>query len=343
MAVKIAINGFGRIGRLAFRRGVDTGDFEVVAINDLSSAKNLAYLLKYDSAHKQFKGHTIEADDKNIIFDGRKIPVIGEKDPNNIKWSEYGAELVLECTGRFKGKADAGVHISVGGVKGVVISAPADAETPTFVYGVNDEKLTKDMTVISGASCTTNCLAPVMKVLEEKFGVEGGFMTTVHAYTNDQTTLDLVKEKDFRRGRASATNIIPTTTGAAKALHLVIPELKGKLQGGAIRVPVNDGSLVDLTLTLKKDVTKEEINAAMKEASETYLKDVLGYTEEPIVSSDIIGLENGSLFDATQTVVLTNPDGKQYVKVVSWYDNEYSYTCQYVRMAKKLAEVLNLK
>ena len=343
MAVKIAINGFGRIGRLAFRRGVETGDFEVVAINDLSSAKNLAYLLKYDSAHKQFKGHTIEADDKNIIFDGRKIPVIGEKDPNNIKWSEYGAELVLECTGRFKGKADAGVHINVGGAKGVVISAPADAETPTFVYGVNDNILTSDMTVISGASCTTNCLAPVMKVLEEKFGVEGGFMTTVHAYTNDQTTLDLVKEKDFRRGRASATNIIPTTTGAAKALHLVIPALKGKLQGGAIRVPVNDGSLVDLTLTLKTDVTKEEINAAMKEASETYLKDVLGYTEEPIVSSDIIGLENGSLFDATQTVVLTNPDGKQYVKVVSWYDNEYSYTCQFVRMAKKLAEVLNLK
>ena len=343
MAVKIAINGFGRIGRLAFRRGVETGDFEVVAINDLSSAKNLAYLLKYDSAHNQFKGHTIEADDKNIIFDGRKIPVIGEKDPNNIKWSEYGAELVLECTGRFKGKADAGVHINVGGAKGVVISAPADAETPTFVYGVNDNILTSDMTVISGASCTTNCLAPVMKVLEEKFGVEGGFMTTVHAYTNDQTTLDLVKEKDFRRGRASATNIIPTTTGAAKALHLVIPALKGKLQGGAIRVPVNDGSLVDLTLTLKTQVTKEEINAAMKEASETYLKDVLGYTEEPIVSSDIIGLENGSLFDATQTVVLTNPDGKQYVKVVSWYDNEYSYTCQFVRMAKKLAEVLNLK
>ena len=343
MAVKIAINGFGRIGRLAFRRGVDTGDFEVVAINDLSSAKNLAYLLKYDSAHKQFKGHTIEADDKNIIFDGRKIPVIGEKDPNNIKWSEYGAELVLECTGRFKGKADAGVHISVGGVKGVVISAPADAETPTFVYGVNDNILTKDMTVISGASCTTNCLAPVMKVLEDNFGVEGGFMTTVHAYTNDQTTLDLVKEKDFRRGRASASNIIPTTTGAAKALHLVIPSLKGKLQGGAIRVPVIDGSLVDLTLTLKKEVTKEEINAAMKKASETTLKDVLGYTDEPIVSSDIIGLENGSLFDATQTVVLTNPDGKQYVKVVSWYDNEYSYTCQYIRMAKKLAEVLNLK
>ena len=343
MAVKIAINGFGRIGRLAFRRGVETGEFEVVAINDLSSAKNLAYLLKYDSAQKQFKGHTIEADEKNIIFDGRKIPVIGEKDPNNIKWSEYGAELVLECTGRFRGKSDASVHINVGGVKGVVISAPADSETPTFVYGVNDNLLTKDMTVISGASCTTNCLAPVMKVLEDNFGVEGGFMTTVHAYTNDQTTLDLVKEKDFRRGRASAANIIPTSTGAAKALHLVIPELKGKLQGGAIRVPVIDGSLVDLTLTLKKEVTKEEINAAMKKASETTLKDVLGYTEEPIVSSDIIGLENGSLFDATQTVVLTNPEGKQYVKVVAWYDNEFSYTCQYIRIANKLAEVLNLK
>ena len=342
MAIKIAINGFGRIGRLAFRRGVETGEFEIVAINDLSSAKNLAYLLKYDSAQKVFKGHTIDSDEKNIIFDGRKIPVIGEKDPNNINWSSYGADLVLECTGRFKGKADAGVHVSVGGVKGVVISAPADKETPTFVYGVNDEELTNDMTVISGASCTTNCLAPVMKVLEEKFGVEGGFMTTVHAYTNDQTTLDLVKEKDFRRGRASATNIVPTSTGAAKALHLVLPSLKGKLQGGALRVPVLDGSLVDLTLTLNTKVTKEEINAAMKEASETYLKDVLGYTEDLVVSSDIIGITNGSLFDATQTVVLDLPNGKQFVKVVSWYDNEYSYTCQFMRIAKKLAEVLNV-
>ena len=342
MTIKIAINGFGRIGRLAFRRGVETGEFEVVAINDLSSAQNLAYLLKYDSAQKIFKGHTIESDDKNIIFDGRKIPVIGEKDPNNINWSSYGADMVLECTGRFKGKADAGVHINVGGVKGVVISAPADKETPTFVYGVNDNELTKDMTVISGASCTTNCLAPVMKVLEEKFGVEGGFMTTVHAYTNDQTTLDLVKEKDFRRGRASAANIVPTSTGAAKALHLVLPSLKGKLQGGALRVPVIDGSLVDLTLTLNTKVTKEEINSAMKEASETYLKDVLGYTEDLVVSGDIIGITNGSLFDATQTVVMDLPNGKQFVKVVAWYDNEYSYTCQYMRIAKKMAEVLNI-
>ena len=342
MTIKVAINGFGRIGRLAFRRGVETGEFEVVAINDLSSAKNLAYLLKYDSAQKIFKGHEIDSDEKNIIFDGRKIPVIGEKDPNNINWSSYGADMVLECTGRFKGKADAGVHISVGGVKGVVISAPADKETPTFVYGVNDKELTKDMTVISGASCTTNCLAPVMKVLEEKFGVEGGFMTTVHAYTNDQTTLDLVKEKDFRRGRASAANIVPTSTGAAKALHLVLPSLKGKLQGGALRVPVIDGSLVDLTLTLNTKVTKEEINAAMKEASETYLKDVLGYTEDLVVSGDIIGITNGSLFDATQTVVMDLPNGKQFVKVVAWYDNEYSYTCQYMRIAKKMAEVLNI-
>lgn len=337
MAIKVAINGFGRIGRLAFRRGVDTGEFEVVAINDLASAKNLAYLLKYDSAQKVFKDHTIEADEKNIIFDGRKIPVIGEKDPNNIKWSDYGVELVLECTGRFKGKEDAGVHIKVGGAKAVVISAPADKETPTFVYGVNDNELTSDMTVISGASCTTNCLAPVMKVMEEKFGVKGGFMTTVHAYTNDQTTLDLVKEKDFRRGRASAANIIPTSTGAAKALHLVLPSLKGKMQGGALRVPVIDGSLVDLTLTLEKKVTKEEINAAMKEASETYLKDVLGYTEDLVVSSDIIGITYGSLFDATQTVVMDLPNGEQLVKIVSWYDNEYSYTCQYVRIANKLA------
>lgn len=343
MAIRVAINGFGRIGRLAFRRGVDTGEFEVVAINDLASAKNLAYLLKYDSAQKVFRDHTIDADDKNIIFDGRKIPVIGEKDPNNIKWSDYGADIVLECTGRFKGKEDAGVHIKVGGAKGVVISAPADKETPTFVYGVNDKELTEDMNVISGASCTTNCLAPVMKVIEEKFGVKGGFMTTVHAYTNDQTTLDLVKEKDFRRGRASAANIVPTSTGAAKALHLVLPSLKGKLQGGAIRVPVIDGSLVDLTLTLNTKVTKETINAAMKEASETYLKDVLGYTEDPVVSSDIIGITYGSLFDATQTVVLDLPNGEQLVKIVSWYDNEYSYTCQYMRMARKLAETMNIK
>ncbi len=342
MSLKVAINGFGRIGRLAFRRMIEDGEFEIVAINDLSSAANLAYLLKYDTSHREFKNHSIEAVEGAIVFDGKNIPIIGQKDPSLIKWSEYGAQMVLECTGRFKGLKDASVHIDVGGVKGVVISAPADAETPTFVYGVNDNLLTSDMSVISGASCTTNCLAPMMKVLEDKFGVEGGFMTTVHAYTNDQTSLDLVKEKDFRRGRACAANIVPSSTGAAKALHLVIPSLKGKLQGGAIRVPVTDGSLVDMTLTLKKEVTAEEINASMKEASETYLKGVLGYTSDPIVSSDILGRTEGGIFDDTQTKILTTPDGKQFVKVVCWYDNEYSYTCQYIRLAKKFAKVLGL-
>ena len=340
--IKVAINGFGRIGRLAFRRMLEDGDFEVVAINDLSSAANLAYLLKYDTNHRELRGHEISSKEGAIIFDGKEIPIIGQKDPSLIRWADYGAEMVLECTGRFKGQADAMVHITAGGVKGVVISAPADKETPTFVYGVNDELLTKDMKVISGASCTTNCLAPVMKVLEEKFGVVGGFMTTVHAYTNDQTSLDLVKEKDFRRGRACAANIVPSSTGAAKALHLVLPSLKGKIDGGAIRVPVTDGSLVDLSLVLGKEVDKDMINNAMKEASETYLKDVLGYTEDPIVSSDILGRTEGSIFDATQTKIFTTPDGRQFVKVVTWYDNEYSYTCQYIRLAKKFAKELGL-
>ena len=343
MKIKVAINGFGRIGRLAFRRMIEDGDFEIVAINDLSSAKNLAYLLKYDSAHRTLRNHEVTSEDNNIVFDGVKIPVIGQRDPNLIKWSDYGTDIVLECTGRFRGYEDAKVHVEVGGAKGVVISAPADKSTPTFVYGVNSDKLTADMKVISGASCTTNCLAPVMKVLEDKLGVEGGFMTTVHAYTNDQTSLDLVKEKDFRRGRACAANIVPSTTGAAKAISLVIPSLAGRLNGGAIRVPVVDGSLVDLSLTLKTKTTKEEINNLLKEASETYLKDVLGYTEDPIVSSDILGITNGSLFDATQTMIMDLPEGKQLVKVVSWYDNEYSYTCQFIRLAKEYAHLLGVK
>ena len=343
MKIKVAINGFGRIGRLAFRRMVEDGDFEIVAINDLSSAKNLAYLLKYDSAHRTLRNHEVTSEDNNIVFDGVKIPVIGQRDPNLIKWSDYGTDIVLECTGRFRGYEDAKVHVEVGGAKGVVISAPADKSTPTFVYGVNSKGLTSEMKVISGASCTTNCLAPVMKVLEDKLGVEGGFMTTVHAYTNDQTSLDLVKEKDFRRGRACAANIVPSTTGAAKAISLVIPSLAGRLNGGAIRVPVVDGSLVDLSLTLRTKTTKEEINNLMKEASETYLKDVLGYTEDPIVSSDILGITNGSLFDATQTMIMDLPEGKQLVKVVSWYDNEYSYTCQFIRLAKEYAHLLGVK
>ncbi len=344
MAIKLAINGFGRIGRLSFRRAVETGEFEVVAINDLTDAATLVYLLKYDTTHRRFGGDDLKLaeDGKGLIYKGKYIPVLGQPDPNLIKWSDYGVDIVLECTGRFKGKADAAVHVDVGGAKGVIISAPADAETPTFVYGVNDKQLTKDMKVISGASCTTNCLAPVVKVLHDEIGIEGGFMTTVHAYTNDQTTLDLVKKGDLRRGRAAAANIVPSSTGAAKAIHLVIPALKGRLQGGALRVPVIDGSLVDLSLTLAKPTSDKDINAIMKKAAQGSLKDVLAYTEDHIVSSDVIGAVEGSIFDATQTKVFATPEGKQLVKVVAWYDNEYSYTCQYIRLAKAYADVLGI-
>jgi glyceraldehyde 3-phosphate dehydrogenase len=351
MSIKLAINGFGRIGRLAFRRAYDEGGFEVVAINDLVDAATLAYLLKYDTAHKTWNvdeiGSEVKKDEagnivvNNLIFRGKKIPVLGKKDPHELKWGEYHVDIVLECTGRFKGSADAHVHID-NGAKGVIISAPSDKETPTFVYGVNSDKLTKEMEIVSGASCTTNCLAPVCKVLVEKFGIKAGYMTTVHAYTNDQTTLDLAKG-NLRRGRAAAANIVPTTTGAAKAINLVIPELEGRMRGGALRVPVIDGSLVDLSLVLGKEVTAEEINAAMKEASETYLKGVLGYTEDEIVSSDILGRTEGSIFDATQTTVFKSPEGLQLVKVVSWYDNEYSYTCQFMRLAKHMGKVLGVK
>ncbi len=346
MAIKVAINGFGRIGRLSFRRMVEVGGFDVVAINDLTDAKTLTYLLKYDTTHGRFAGGTIDtsSDGKAIVFNGKAIPVLGQADPNLIKWSDFGADIVLECTGRFKGKEDAKVHVVVGKAKGVVISAPADAETPTYVYGVNEKTLTKDMQVVSGASCTTNCLAPLVKVLNDAYGIDTGFMTTVHAYTNDQTTLDLVKKGDNRRGRAAAANIVPSSTGAAKALHLVIPEVKGRLNGGAFRVPVIDGSLVDLTVTLKKPVKDEaEVNALFKKAAATFLKNVLEYTEDEIVSSDIIGSTFGSIFDATQTKLITNADGKQLLKVVSWYDNEYSYTSQYIRLVEQYASVLGLK
>ncbi|MCQ2742879.1 MAG: type I glyceraldehyde-3-phosphate dehydrogenase [Bacilli bacterium] len=348
MSIKLAINGFGRIGRLAFRRAYEEGDFEVVAINDLVDAKTLAYLLKYDTTHRGWMqdeiSYELEKDEagnitkNNLVFKGKAIPVLGKKDPRDLKWGEYGVDIVLECTGRLKSKADGQVHLD-NGAKGVIISAPSsDKEIPTYVYGVNSNKLTADQKIISGASCTTNCLAPVMSVLMQ-FGVKGGFMTTVHAYTNDQTILDLAKG-NLRRGRAAAGNIVPTTTGAAKAINLVIPELKGRLMGGAIRVPVTDGSLVDLSLLLDKKVTPAEVNAAMKEAANGNLKGVLGYTEDEIVSSDILGNTNGSIFDATQTMIYDDPDGQQYVKVVSWYDNEYSFTCQYVRLARVYAKVL---
>src|SRR5574344_2527215 len=341
--IKVAINGFGRIGKLAFRRCVQSGKFEVVAINDLVDAKTLSYLLKYDTTHGHFMMDKIGYDEaKNaIIFDGKEIPILNKKDPHELNWGDYGVDIVLECTGRFKGKADAQVHID-NGAKGVVISAPSDKDTPTFVYGVNTDEMTKDMTIVSGASCTTNCLAPVCKVIEDKWGIDAGYMTTVHAYTNDQTILDLAKG-NLRRGRAAAANIVPTSTGAAKAIGLVIPALNGRLMGGAIRVPVIDGSLVDLSLLLNKEVTPEEVNAAMKEASQGSLKEVLGYTEDPIVSSDILRNTHGSLFDATQTMIYKDPDGTQYVKVVSWYDNEYSFTCQYVRLAAEYGKVIGCK
>jgi glyceraldehyde 3-phosphate dehydrogenase len=352
MSIKLAINGFGRIGRLAFRRAYEEGGFEVVAINDLVDANTLAYLLKYDTTHRGWMRDEISSEVvkdelgnitvNNLIFKGKKIPVLGKKDPKDLKWGEFHVDIVLECTGRLKSKADGQVHLD-NGAKGVIISAPSsDKEIPTFVYGVNTNKLTADMKVISGASCTTNCLAPVMKVLLDNFGVKGGFMTTVHAYTNDQTILDLAY-KDMRRGRAAAANIVPTTTGAAKAINLVIPELKGRLMGGAIRVPVTDGSLVDLSLILGKPCTPDEVNAAMKKASEGALKGVLAYNTDPIVSSDILGETHGSIFDATQTMIYTDPDGVQYTKVVSWYDNEYSFTCQYIRLAREYGKVLGCK
>ncbi len=350
MSIKLAINGFGRIGRLSFRRAYEEGGFEVVAINDLVDAKTLSYLLKYDTTqgswHKDEISYEVEKDENgkiiknNIIFQGKAIPVLGQKDPHDLKWADYGVDVVLECTGRLKTKEDGQVHLN-NGAKGVIISAPSSSkDIPTFVYGVNTNKLSADLKIISGASCTTNCLAPVMKVLNDKFGVQGGTMTTVHAYTNDQTILDLAKG-DLRRGRAAAANIVPTSTGAAKAIGKVIPELNGALNGNAIRVPVTDGSLCDCTLTLKKKVTVEEINAALKEASEGELKGVLGYNDEEIVSSDILGTTYGSIFDSTLTMIVEDPTGAQHVKVVAWYDNEHSFTCQYIRLAGLYGKLLN--
>ena len=343
MSIKVAINGFGRIGRLAFRRAYDDPDFEIVAINDLSSTANLAYLLKYDSAHGTW-GHEVSHDDSSIIVDGtKKIPVYKIKTPSDdclFPWKELGVDVVLECTGHYLTQETAQWHIK-SGAKGLVMSAPAKDATPTYAYGVNTDKLTADCKIISGASCTTNCLGPVLKVVEDTWGIDCGFMTTVHAYTNDQTNLDLIKEKDFRRGRAAAQNIVPTSTGAAKAINLVIPSLKGRMQGGAIRVPVLDGSLIDVTLHLKKEVKDAaEINAAMKKASETTLKGVLGYTDDPIVSRDILGRTEGGIYNGDQTKVFTSPEGTQLVKVFAWYDNEYSYTCQYVRLAKLFGQKL---
>ncbi len=330
--IKVAINGFGRIGRLVFRIMEEDPNFEVVAINDLTDAYQLAYLLKYDTSHRNYRVNEISSEGNELIVGSRKIKIFSELDPKNLPWKELGIDEVFECTGKFTDKDSAYSHI-IAGAKKVIISAPAKGDLKTIVYNVNHDTLDGTEQVISAASCTTNCLAPVLKVLNDNFGIEKGYMTTVHAYTNDQSVLDVAHKKgaQSRRGRASAANIVPSTTGAATAIGKVIPELNGKLSGNALRVPTTTGSIIDLTLELKKNVTVEEINSTFKNnANET-----LGYTEDPIVSSDIIGSHLGALVDSLLTEVL-DVDGKQLVKVVAWYDNEMGYSAQMVRTAKYL-------
>ncbi len=327
--VKVGINGFGRIGRLVLRAGIKDKNIEFVAINDLTDAKTLAYLFKHDSVHGMYKGD-VSVDGDNLVVDGKKIKITSQKDPSQLPWGAMGVDVVVESTGRFTKKEDAEMHIKAGAKK-VIISAPGKGDLPSIVYGVNSDKA-KGVNVMDNASCTTNCLAPVVHVLETEFGIEKGLMTTVHGYTNDQVILDF-PHKDLRRARAAAVNIIPTTTGAAAATGKVIPAIKGKLDGMAIRVPVPDGSLVDLVAVLKKDVTKEQINAAMKKHAEGDLKGVLEYTEEPIVSTDIIGNPHSSIFDAKATMVV----GGNLVKVLSWYDNEWGYSNRVVDIIKTIA------
>lgn len=328
MAIRVAINGFGRIGRLTFRNLTARSDeFEIVAVNDLTDNKTLAMLLKYDSVHGRFPGE-VDYDDENLIVNGKKIRIYEERNPGNLPWKDHAVDVVVESTGVFRAKATADKpgydsHIAAGAKK-VVISAPAkDGADLTCVLGVNDSQLTAEMNCISNASCTTNCLAPVAKVLHENFGIVTGLMTTVHAYTNDQNILDL-PHSDLYRARAAAANIIPTSTGAAQAVGLVIPELNGKLTGMAMRVPVASGSVVDLVVNLEKDATAESVNAAMKEAAEGPLKGILCYTTDPLVSSDIIDDPHSSIFASDFTKVI----GDKMVKVVSWYDNEWGYSCR---------------
>lgn len=328
--MKIAINGFGRIGRLVYRLMEEDDFFEVVAINDLSSNEELAYLLKYDSTHRNYDKE-VTYDDDGIIVNGKKTRIYAEADPSLLPWRELGVDLVFECSGRFTDLDSAMLHIKAGAKK-VIVSAPCKGDVKTVVYNVNDDIIDNDDKVISAASCTTNCLAPALKVLDDNFGIARGFMTTVHAYTNDQATLDVPHKKGIkaRRGRACAINIVPTSTGAAKAIGKVIPSLDGKLAGGALRVPVQDGSLVDLSLELLEKVTEEEVNSMFL----NNVNDTLKATYDPIVSSDIIGNKCGSLVDLSLTKVLES-DGKQMVKVVAWYDNEMGYSMQMVRTAKR--------
>jgi glyceraldehyde 3-phosphate dehydrogenase len=330
MAVKVAINGFGRIGRLAARYMIGSEDMELVAVNDLTDAGTLAHLFKYDSAQGRYDKEVIVKDGAFVV-DGHEIKVLSESDPKNLPWAELGVDVVIESTGFFTTEEKAGLHLEAGAKK-VIISAPATGNIKTVVYNTNHDILDGTETIISGASCTTNCLAPMAKVLNDEFGIVNGQMTTIHAYTNDQNTLDAPHKKDLRRARAAAANIIPNSTGAAKAIGLVIPDLVGKLDGGAQRVPVITGSLTELIAVVGKETTAEEVNAAMKAAA----NESFGYTEDPIVSSDIIGIAYGSLFDGTQTKVQTVGD-VTLVKVASWYDNEASYTHQLIRTAHYVA------
>lgn len=325
---KVAINGFGRIGRLTFKALLQKENIEVVAINDLTDTATLAHLLKYDSVHGKFDG-TVSATADGIVVNGTEIKIYAEREPKNLPWGDLGVDVVLESTGRFVDEEGAGGHLTAGAKK-VVISAPAKGNIPTVVLGVNEETLTGAETIVSNASCTTNCLAPMAKVLDDNFGIEKGFMTTVHAYTADQRIQD-APHKDLRRARAGAVSIIPTSTGAAKAVGLVLPHLAGKLDGMAMRVPVPDGSLTDLTVELKREVTAEEINAAMKAAAEGPLKGVMEYTEDPIVSVDIIGNPHSNIFDSQ----LTSAQGK-LAKVVGWYDNEAGYSNRAADLIEKI-------
>jgi len=333
--IKVAINGFGRIGRLVFRQIYNMEGIEVVAINDLTSPAVLAHLLKYDSAQGRFEGN-VTSTDNSINVNGEEVTIYAQKDPAQIPWGKHEVDVVIESTGFFTDKAKAEAHLTAGAKK-VVISAPATGDLKTVVFNVNHEILDGSETIISCASCTTNCLAPMAKVMNDSFGIITGLMTTIHAYTNDQNTLDAPHPKgDLRRARAAAANIVPNSTGAAKAIGLVLPELKGKLDGNAQRVPVITGSLTELTTVLEKKVTIEEVNAAMKAAS----NESFGYNEDELVSTDIIGTTFGSLFDATQTKVVTNGE-TQLVKTVSWYDNEMSYVSQLVRTVRHMAELIS--
>ncbi len=333
MPIKVGINGFGRIGRLVFRAAYNRSDVEVVAVNDITDAVTLAHLLKYDSVHGRFSG-SVEARENSIVVDGKEIKVLAEKDPAHLPWKSIGVDVVVESTGRFRKRAEIAAHLDAGARK-VLLSVPAKDEIDaTIVLGVNDGDLKPEHQIVSNASCTTNCLAPIVRVLHESFGIEYGLMTTIHAYTNDQRILD-APHKDLRRARAMAVSMIPTTTGAAKAVGKVIPELNGKLNGMAVRVPTADASMVDLVAVVNKDITIDDVNNAMKEYSEGKMKGILEYCEDPVVSVDIIGNPHSSIYDSLATMML----GNNMVKVIAWYDNEWGYSCRMVDLLVKMAKM----